>query len=230
MLHLKGEKVGKWTVLHRTENKLFSSYKWLCRCDCGTEREVFGPDLSSKKSMSCGCVGKQKVIEMNETHGLSSHPAYGTWKSMMRRCYDNKHQSFARYGGRGITVCAVWAQSPVIFIKWLVSNDWRKGLQIDRTNNDLGYSPENCRVVLPIINANNRDADRSKTSKYIGVSLIKGKIKKRWRATICNNGKVRWAKYFDSEIEAARERSKELTKFRYKNQDCILIAEFGGTV
>jgi len=75
--------------------------------------------------------------------------------AMKSRCYNPKHNSFARYGGRGITICAEWLENPERFYNWCKEHGYRPGLQIDRINNDLGYSPENCRVVTRAQNQHN---------------------------------------------------------------------------
>lgn len=66
-----------------------------------------------------------------------------------------------RYFDRGITVCDEWAKSTDAFIEWSLSNGYQDGLQIDRIDNDKGYSPENCRWITPKQNSRNR-ADNSK--------------------------------------------------------------------
>ena len=40
---------GHWTVLKYTGNM-----RWLCRCDCGTEREVLSKNLRDGRSTACG--------------------------------------------------------------------------------------------------------------------------------------------------------------------------------
>ena len=57
-------------------------------------------------------------------------------------------------------VCEDWKNDPGKFIKWLLINGKEKGLQIDRIDNNKGYCPENCRVVKPVVNANNRNNNR----------------------------------------------------------------------
>ena len=54
LIDLTGKRFGKWTVLERVENKNGKTF-WKCRCDCGTEREVYSVALTSGKSESCGC-------------------------------------------------------------------------------------------------------------------------------------------------------------------------------
>jgi hypothetical protein len=92
---------------------------------------------------------------MNERHGLSRHPGYYTWYSMVRRCHCKEHAKYHRYGGRGITVCDEWRDSPVAFLSWLDGTEWELGLEVDREDNNLGYFPGNCRIVNRIQQMNN---------------------------------------------------------------------------
>lgn len=78
-------------------------------------------------------------------HGHSQEPLYDVYIQMVARCHNPKHKSFPAYGARGITVCEEWRNDRLKFIEWSLSNGYKKGLSIDRINNDKGYSPENCR-------------------------------------------------------------------------------------
>jgi len=51
-----GGRKGQWTLLEKTASG--TRAKWRCRCDCGTEREVYQHHLSSGASRSCGCTKK----------------------------------------------------------------------------------------------------------------------------------------------------------------------------
>ena len=50
------------------------------------------------------------------THGLSYLPEYRVWQTMRLRCLDPDHPAFEDYGGRGITVCDRWRDSPQNFL------------------------------------------------------------------------------------------------------------------
>lgn len=76
--------------------------------------------------------------------------------NMVRRCTDPKNKEYHMYGGRGITVCDLWMQSADLFIKWALLEGWKRGLQIDRIDNDGNYTPENCRFVTRKDNCRNR--------------------------------------------------------------------------
>jgi hypothetical protein len=74
---------------------------------------------------------------------------------MLSRCEDSDNPQFKDYGGRGITVCEEW-HSYQIFYEWCENNGFEDGLFLDRTDNDLGYSPENCEFVTRVANNNNK--------------------------------------------------------------------------
>lgn len=65
---------------------------------------------------------------------------------------------FKYYGARGVSVCDEWTKDADAYIDWALANGFKKnsGLQVDREDNDGPYSPENCRIVTTIVNANNK--------------------------------------------------------------------------
>ena len=91
------------------------------------------------------------------------------WWNMKNRCEDPKNTFFHRYDGRGIAVCAEWQRFGAFFA-WAITNGWRRGLTIDRIDNDKGYSPENCRWVTNRENARNRSFYNAKTVTVRGMS------------------------------------------------------------
>ena len=88
---------------------------------------------------------------------------------MRERCYNPRDISYHNYGARGITVCDEWRNSSRVFIDWAMANGWRRGLQIDRIDNDGNYEPGNCRWVTRRRNMRNCRTNRIVT--FNGESL-----------------------------------------------------------
>ncbi len=89
-------------------------------------------------------------------HGLTNHKLYAVWKQIKQKCNNPNSYRYKYYGKRGITICAEWTNSFIVFYNWCLNNSWKSGLSIDRTNNDLGYYPENCRFVNQSIQNSNK--------------------------------------------------------------------------
>lgn len=166
-IDLTGQPFGRLVVIREYGRTKDGRVTWLCRCECGAETVVSTHDLRSEHTQSCGCM----VRERNTTHGCTKEPWYYTYKAMMQRCghWEGASEQMLRdYRDRGIEVCPEWRESPRAFGDWLLAHGWRNGLQIDRIDNDKGYSPENCRVVTPKENNFNR---RNTTVLGDGTSL-----------------------------------------------------------
>lgn len=95
--------------------------------------------------------------EMNRfIHGGTNTKLYGVWQAMKRRCYLKTTADYKNYGGRGITVTQDWIKDFVPFRDWALSNGYKEGLEIDRTNNNGNYEPSNCKWVTHTVNGANK--------------------------------------------------------------------------
>lgn len=159
---LNGQRFGRLTVIGFSGMNHRHNALWECVCDCGTFCTVSSSNLQGGSTQSCGCLRKevQKTCRHNHkgrpTHGYAHHPLYKRWVQMRQRCNDPNHPSFANYGGRGIKVCTEWEDNAAVFIEWALSNGWEPNLQLDRRDNNKGYSPDNCRFVTQADNLRNR--------------------------------------------------------------------------
>lgn len=140
-IDLTGQRFGQLTVLYRVENNNRGEIQWLCHCDCGNDTIVTSGHLRSGSTKSCGCLWKRK----SKYDGEGSYdPMYPTWNNMINRCNNPNSNRYDDYGGRGITVCDEWLDFNN-FRNWANETKTDETLTLDRLNNDLGYSPDNCR-------------------------------------------------------------------------------------
>lgn len=156
LIDLTGKRFGRLAVLNRATNDHGRPARWNCLCDCGNKTTVVGTHLRRGESKSCGCLQKELVGIRARKHGLSHTTLYYVWQGMKRRCIDPNHKEFDSYGGRGISVCSEWADNYPAFHEWMMAHGYKRGLQIDRIDNNGNYCPGNCRIVTQHENALNR--------------------------------------------------------------------------
>lgn len=142
-----GAKFNRWTVLsaaHQIPTDAAHKFRWLCRCECGTERIVIGRSLVDGKSKSCGCYERDNPSRLRHGHGKPGHqtPEYIAWANMIQRGSNTNRPQAHDYVNRGITVCARWSS----FDSFLQDMGLRpgKGYSIDRRDNNGIYEPDNC--------------------------------------------------------------------------------------
>lgn len=155
-IDLTGRRFGKLYVIEKTNERNRGCVTWLCQCDCGNLCIKNGAYLRNGDTTSCGCYQKEKASEANSTHGKSNNPIYRTFMRMIDRCENPHSKSYKDYGARGIKICDEWRNDPMKFYEWSMKNGYRKGLTIDRIDNDGNYEPNNCRWTTKLIQSNNR--------------------------------------------------------------------------
>lgn len=153
-LELLGEKFGKLTVISINERRYRGYVYWNCQCDCGTICVVRSVYLKQGTTKSCGCLKKSWGPEYKGLYGSNIHLV---WKNLMQRCYNKKDPRFPNYGGRGIEVCSEW-HSFLNFYKDM-KDGYKKGLTIDRIDNNEGYSKSNCRWVSMKVQSRNKSSN-----------------------------------------------------------------------
>ena len=86
-------------------------------------------------------------------HGKQYEMERRVWGGMKSRCHNPKNHAYPRYGGRGIFVCNEWLFDFDKFFEDMGPKP--KGMDLDRIDNDKGYSKENCRWISRTENSRN---------------------------------------------------------------------------
>lgn len=159
-IDLKGKTIGRITVLENMGKDKNGGYVWLCKCECGIIKNIKSRSLTIG-TKSCGCFQRETVSKNNKIvftkHKLKGHPINSLWSNIKTRCYNPKGSCYENYGGRNISICEEWKSDFLSFYNWCLNNGWKKGLQIDRIDNNGNYEPNNCRFVTNKENCNNKN-------------------------------------------------------------------------
>lgn len=160
-LDISGRRFGRLSVLMPVSSPVTSETKFTCLCDCGKTKDIVGRSLTKGFTVSCGCYRNDQVGVSNSTHGAARIGAdkrirklYSVFNGMWSRCTDVNSSNYKNYGGRGIQVCDRWKDFELFALD--MGPKFHGGLSLDRINNDLGYSSDNCRWADHVTQANNK--------------------------------------------------------------------------
>ena len=141
---LVGKEIGNYIVLDdfimvTSQNGRVEAH-WKCRCKCGNELYVPRHTLIR---------GKTKYCPECKPLAVRKEKLYHVYYGILQRCYNTNNPSYAKYGGRGITMCDEWMASYDTFKEWAYQNGYYEGcnLTIDRVDSSSGYTPDNCRWI-----------------------------------------------------------------------------------
>lgn len=133
-----------------------------------------------------GMLGEKYSAGMNNKHTRE----YETWRSMLQRCYDKKHQE-ANPAYKNCTVCDEWLlfdnfyewlHEQRNFDKWFNEPRWCVDKDIIVKNNKV-YSPQTCCLVPQRVNGLFTKCDNRRGELPIGVCLNGN----NFQAWCCNN-------------------------------------------
>ena len=126
-------------------------------------------------------------MNKNTIHGhaqkFNMSPEYKAWADMKARCQRVNTSSYKNYGARGITVCPQWQDSFKTFLKDMNLRP-SGNHSLERVNNDLDYTPENCRWATRQEQNSNKRRYRNNASGITGVGYDINR--ERWIARISN--------------------------------------------
>jgi len=143
---LKGLRFNRLVVLKRVD-KVNKDIRWLCRCDCGNEKDIDARHLTSSKGVkSCGCLLEEHIKKITLPEGEAS----------FRRLYRGYKRSSP---GRGLSFELTTEEfrritsSKCFYCGSLPSYEMKPQIYtngsyiyngVDRVDNDRGYESDNC--------------------------------------------------------------------------------------
>lgn len=97
----KGERYGKLIIVKEIDSHIVNGNQvervFLCKCDCGGEKNVGLFCLRNGVTKSCGCLIKTRSIK----HGLRHTRIYNIWLSIKQRCNNKKNTILLLLWGKG---------------------------------------------------------------------------------------------------------------------------------
>ncbi len=138
---------------------------WLCKCDCGTTKEIAAKRLLNGDTQSCGCF----AIEIRTKHGRNGSREVKSWECIKGRCYNSNNTSYTEYGGVGILMDEEFKKDFNSFIAEIGEMPDGKGWTVDRIDNTKGYVKGNIRWATPEQQARNKGKFSTNSSGFTGV-------------------------------------------------------------
>lgn len=209
---------GRLSVKERSGNDRKSKEAtWLCVCECGKEVIVRGRDLRTGSTSSCGCLQRETLKRIAQTHGMSRTRFYRTWAEMIKRCTNQTFKQYEDYGGRGINVDKRWSEFEAfkddMYETYLKHKELHgaRNTTLDRIDNEGDYTKDNCRWATHVSQSRNRRVRKGSKSGYSGVTF-RAKNNK-WIAQIGLNGRNKYLGVFEDVDEAIKARKEAEEKY-----------------
>lgn len=160
LIDLTGKSFGSWTVIQRAKNRNNSpSSYWLCRCECGVESVRQGGSLKSGDSTGCRKCSALRFADDQSVWGRGL--PYRWLYDLLLRSAEERHltcvMTFNEFVEFTATNSCHYCGDSIVWSKWNHHNSGK--YNIDRKDNTLGYSKDNCVVCCTTCN-------RAKGARY----------------------------------------------------------------
>ncbi|MCK4500680.1 hypothetical protein KAU11_09280 [Candidatus Babeliales bacterium] len=133
-IDLTGKKFGRLLVLEFKERTKHRKLKWLCRCDCGTEKIIDGSHMKSGKIKSCGCQQRENIKKACTKHNKSNSKIFHTWWYIFKT-YNEKNK-----------VCDRWTTFKNFYED--MGDRPSDNHRLKRLDGNGNFEPSNCKWIL----------------------------------------------------------------------------------
>lgn len=223
---LTGKVFDRLTVLRQAEDyinpKGVHHAQWLCECSCEEHNKVIvtGNSLRNKLVKSCGCIVKERIIELNKSRSKTNE-----YSEKLADEYGEYYIGYTNNTGAKFYIDAenydeikkhCWVESIEGRMHRISANIDGKMIRMHRflgykhfdhkDRNELNNRKYNLRDCTSSQNSQNKSKQINNTSGIIGVGWHKPS--NRWRAYIKINGVQKELGYFADKTEAIKIRLK----------------------
>jgi hypothetical protein len=158
-IDLTGKRFARLAVIARAPSGNNWQVRWLCVCDCGSQKVVASTHLRRGLTKSCGCYMRDRNSEVHSVHGKSKTQEHAIWCGMLTRCSNPSVSIYYLYGGRGISVCEKWKGDFLAFFSDMGPRPSKRH-SVERRDPNGNYEPGNCYWATRAQQVNNRRCTR----------------------------------------------------------------------
>lgn len=230
---LTGQKFNRLTVLYKDESKTDRT-RYICQCECGKTLSVISSQLINGHTKSCGCLQKEKVLEINKNkkkyneYDLKSYP-YGICYASNNgnpilfdlEDYDLIKDYCWRIDSYGYVVTSVKNEltnkcNKIIKMHQLLIPCSDEYVIDHKNTKKFDNQRHNLRVCYQSNNTKNHNLYKTNTSGISGVTW--NKINRNWRVRIGNKN-IGSYKNFDDAVNARKEaEEKYFGEYKFKGE------------
>lgn len=218
---LTGQRFGRLTVIKRVEDyvtpKGQHQTRWLCRCDCGTEKNIVSDSLRNGATTSCGCYRKEKVIERNKKYNdwfidMNTNIAVGTDSKGNKFTIDAEDWARCKdYCWYVYKYISTYISGKNTYLHHFLINP-PKDMFIDHINGDpTDNCKSNLRIVTKQQNQMNRKKQNNNSSGCTGVRW--NKERNKWIASISYKKEYIYLGTFTNLEDAIKARQEAEVKY-----------------
>jgi len=141
------------------------------------------------------CMARAK--HSKERHGMHGTRTYQRWEDMKGRCQP-AYRRADRYYNRGIGFQSDWEYFSNFFADM---GECPEGCELDRVDNDKGYSKENCRWTSRSMNMRNRTETNKRQKIGTVQNVFWNRHRKKFQVHVSHEGKRKYLGQFQTEEE-----------------------------
>ena len=147
-----GEKYGRLLVIEKAQSK-HGYARWTCKCDCGRIKEVSGTCLQQGRIKSCGCLRKETAtfrasVNSENNKLLPGESAFLLLYNVYKHNAEIRSREFTltteQFKALTSGTCVYCGLTPSSEYQTASKNGGYIYNGVDRIDNNIGYTLENC--------------------------------------------------------------------------------------